>query len=253
MARGEGKWTVIGSVAGVAAALIALVALVVQVDTGQSPSGRSQTQQTGVGAATTATTTATTATRPAGPSPTSSSASAMTDSDKEFAAAKTGACFDAVYDLLDGNTGSDGSDGGPEIVPCTSGQAYYKVTKAYRPESEGSCAGTTDDGIGEWSNSGPGSSSVTLCIQRFFQPDQCFLGEGSGQSVTVDVLKGRDCSRLLNLDRPYNLLMEIIAVKPGSDTISDCPSQYPGQVVYSTRALNDTVLLCLKIAIQGSK
>lgn len=81
----------------------------------------------------------------------------------------------------------------------------------------------------------PRSSSVTLCIQRFFQPDQCILSEGSGQSVTVDVVKGRGCSQLLNLVRP------------------DCPSQYPGQVVYSTPARNDTVLLCLEIAIQDSQ
>ncbi|MEU9158507.1 caspase family protein [Streptomyces sp. NPDC048417] len=181
---------------------------------------------------------------------TTSPSPSMSNRDKQFAAVKAGDCFDTVYDLLDGYA-LDDDGGGPEVVPCTSPRAYYKVTHIYRPATNGACT-ETDDGRGEWPNSGPGRSDVTLCIDRFFQAGQCFLARGDNEPTSTYVLKGRDCSVLLNLDKPNNFLMKIIAVKPGSSTVNDCPKQYPGQNIYSTRALDDAKLLCLKVAIHGA-
>ncbi|MFE3206111.1 caspase domain-containing protein [Embleya sp. NPDC059237] len=183
--------------------------------------------------------------------PTSTSPSPSIRSwDKKFEEVNVGDCFDTIYDLLDGYA-LDGDGRGPEVVPCTSSRAYYKVTDIHRPSTYGVCP-KTSDGRGEWPNSGPGRSNVTLCVDRFFQAGQCFLGKGDDKPTGSYVVKGRGCSVLLNLDKPNNFLLQIIAVKPGSSTVSDCPKQYPGQEIYSTRALDDTQLLCLKVAIHGA-
>jgi hypothetical protein len=75
---------------------------------------------------------------------------------------------------------------------------------------------------------------------------------GDSQPTTFDVVRGADCSRLLELYLPDNFMMEITAVEPSSNTVKDCPQQSSGQAVYTTDVLNATVLLCLKVAIQGA-
>jgi hypothetical protein len=91
-----------------------------------------------------------------------------------------------------------------------------------------------------------------LCVERQFRPGQCFLAKGDTVPTSSYPVKGRDCGGLYNDDKPYNFLLEITAVKPGSDTIDDCPTQYPGQPRYTTRVLDDTKLLCLKVAFHGT-